>query len=132
MEKNTYNILKIVIPIFVLCGMVVSNGNLILALLFVIAGMILLYIASKKVNAVIHDERTILIKSNASRMSMGVFINIIFLSGIAILALNSIYPNYIQIEFTINASNLGFILCMAGLLFWTLYAGFHVYYHRKY
>ncbi|MEN6293413.1 MAG: DUF2178 domain-containing protein [Methanobacterium sp.] len=130
MNKKTYNISRILIITFILVGMWISNGNMLLALLFVITGMISLYTVSTNINEVMHDERTTLIKSNASRMSMGIFINIIFLSGIVILVLNSIYPNYIQ--FTINASDLGFILCTAGLLFWTLYIGFHEYYSRKY
>lgn len=130
MNKKTYNIFRILIIAFILVGILISNGNMLLALLFVITGMISLYAISKNVNEVMYDERTTLIKSNASRMSMGIFINIIFLSGIVILVLNSVYPNYIQ--FTINASDLGFILCTAGLLFWTLYIGFYEYYGRKY
>jgi uncharacterized membrane protein len=107
MDKITYNILRILIVIFLVVGIWFSE-NLPLAFLFIIVSMTLLYIIPKKVNEVIWDERTQLIKSNASRMAMGIFIFIIFSSGFALLVSNNDYPDYAQAGFSLlNASNLG-------------------------
>ena len=132
MDNKTYNISRILILIFVVMGIFFS-GNLISSFLFVIAGMILLYITSKMVNEVTFDERNRLIKSNASRMAMGIFIVIIFISGTALLVLNNTFPDYAQIGFNLlNASNLYFTLCSALILLWFLYIGFYGYYSRRY
>lgn len=132
MDKKTYNISRILIMVLLIIGVFISE-NLILASLFVVGGMILLYIASKNVNEALWDERTKLIKSNASRMAAGIFILIIFFSGSVLLAINSISIEYAKAGFNLlTPSNLGFTLCMALALFWFLYFGFYRYYSRRY
>lgn len=92
----------------------------------------MLYIASKNVSEATWDERSILIKSNASRMALGVFVVMIFFSGFGLLAMNNAFPGYAKAGFNLlTSSNLGFTLSMALVLFWLLYIGFYQYYSRK-
>lgn len=124
MNKKNMQLFRILLIIFIAAAVAwaVPMGNLVLALVFILMGIILSYALQKMVDDVTEDERTYVVAGKASRMAMLTFLTIITLVGISLLALKGYFPEFKQAGLTlVNAS------CMLILL----YTGFFVYYNKK-
>jgi uncharacterized membrane protein len=124
MNKKTIQLFRILLIIFVAAAVAwaVPMGNLVLAFVFILLGLILSYVLRKMVEDVTEDERTYVVAGKASRMAMLTFLAMITLGGISLLALNGYFPQFKQAGLTlVNAS------CLLILL----YTGFFVYYNKK-
>lgn len=124
MNKKNMQLFRILLIIFIAAavGWAVPMGNLILAFVFVLLGIILSYALQRMVHDVTEDERTYLVAGKAARMAMLTFLTIITIGGISILALKGYFPEYKQAGLTlVNAS------CLLILL----YTGFFVFFNKK-
>lgn len=124
MDKKTYQSIRTMIIIIVatLVGSAVILGNLLLAFITLLLGFLISYFIRKNVYEVTEDERTYHVAYKASRMAMLLFLTIITVSGIAILTLKNIFPEFIQV---------GFTLANSACLLLLLYSGFYLYYNKK-
>jgi len=124
MNKKNYQLFRILIIIFVAAtvGWAIPSGKLVLAFMFILIGIILMFVLRKQVEDITEDERTSLVAGKASRMAMLSFLTIITLGGISVLALHDYFPEFKQAGLTlVNAS------CLLILL----YTGFYFYYNKK-
>ncbi len=124
MEKKTYQTFRVLIGTFVgaLTAAAVIIGNLLLAFVTLLLGVLLSYFVKKNVYEVTEDERTSLIANKASRMAMLSFLTIITVLGIGLLTLKNNFPEFTQAGYTLSYS-----ACLL-LLF---YSGFYAYYDKK-
>ncbi|MCK9151899.1 DUF2178 domain-containing protein [Methanobacterium alcaliphilum] len=123
MNKKNMQLFRVLLIIFVAAavGWAIPMGNLVLAFVFILLGVILSYVLRKMVVDVTEDERTYVVAGKAARMAMLTFLTIITLGGISLLALKGYFPEYKQAGLTmVNAS------CLLILL----YTGFFVYFNR--
>ena len=124
MEKKTYQTFRMLIGAFVgaLVAAAVIMGNLLLALVTLVLGVLLSYFVKKNVYEIMGDERTALIANRASRMAMLSFLTIITVLGVVLLTLKNNFPEFMQAGYTLSYS-----ACLL-LLF---YIGFYAYYDKK-
>ena len=124
MEKKTYQTFRMLIGAFVgaLVAAAVIMGNLLLAIVTLVLGVLLSYFVKKNVYEIMEDERTSLIANKASRMAILSFLAIITVLGIGLLTLKNNFPEFMQAGYTLSYS-----ACLL-LLF---YIGFYAYYDKK-
>lgn len=124
MEKKTYQTFRMLIGAFVgaLVAAAVIMGNLLLALVTLLLGVLLSYFVKKNVYEIMEDERTSLIANRASRMAMLSFLTVITVLGIGLLTLKNNFSEFMQAGYTLSYS-----ACLL-LLF---YIGFYAYYDKK-
>lgn len=124
MEKKTYQTIRTLIVTIVaaIIGSAVIMGNLLLAVITLILGVLISYFIRKNVYEVTEDERTYLVAGKSSRMAMFSFLAIITVLGIGLLTLKNTFP-----EFTLA----GFTLANSACLLLLLYSGFYFYYDKK-
>lgn len=124
MKKNTnLNIRTLIVTaVAALIGSAVIMGNLLLAAITLILGVLISYFIRKNVYEITEDERTYLVAGKASRMAMISFLSIITVVGIGLLTLRNILPEFTQASYTLSYS---------GCLLLILYSGFYFYYNKK-
>ena len=124
MEKKTYQTFRMLIGTFVgaLVAAAVIMGNLLLAIVTLLLGVLLSYFVKKNVYEIMEDERTSLIANKASRMAILSFLAIITVLGIGLLTLKNNFPEFTQAGYTLSYS-----ACLL-LLF---YIGFYAHYDKK-
>lgn len=124
MEKSTYQTIRTLIAAIAaaLIGSAVIMGNLLLAVITLILGVLISYFVRKNVYEVTEDERTYLVAGKASRMAMLSFLTIITVFGIGLLTMKNNFPEFTQA---------GFTLAYSACLLLILYSGFYFYYDKK-
>ncbi len=124
MEKRTYQTFRMLIATFVavLIGSSIILGNVLLAFVTLLLGVLISYFVRKNVYEVTGDERTSLVANKASRMAMLSFLSIITVLGIGILTLKNTFPEFTQA---------GYTLAYSACLLLLFYSGFYVYYDKK-
>lgn len=120
MNRKQFALYRVTIAaaIGVVIAYAVLTENAVLAMVAVIIGMALLYLAKRKVAETVEDERIYRISGKASRRTLEIFGIGIALTGITLLALK---------EFTEAGYALAFSACILGLL----HSVFYSYYRRR-
>jgi uncharacterized membrane protein len=124
LNKKTYQNLRLFIIVLVaaLVASAVIMGNLLLAFITLLLGILASYFIKKNVYEITEDERTALVANKASRMAMVLFVTIITVLGVGLLTLKSTFPEFTQA---------GFTLADSACLLLLLYSGFYLYYNKK-
>ncbi|WP_414469559.1 DUF2178 domain-containing protein [Methanobacterium sp. ACI-7] len=113
-------------------GLILANIYIIIVAIILLAGVgVVLYINRDNLeeifkgdsNVIVEDERTQLINEKAATMTLGILIAVVIYSGIIIVALRNIYPQFLQSAYT---------LFIVGVFCFILYFLSRFYYTRKY
>ena len=118
MRLETYNKIRsaIVFAIAILTAYGVLQNNIFIVVVAVTSGIVALYISRRGLTEIVHDERTILIRSKAASATVAITtvamaivgLSLVFLSGQGI-------GNYEQIGYLL-AYQASIILCLNALL----------------
>ncbi len=124
MERKTYQTFRMLIVIFVavLIGSSVIMGNILLAFVTLLLGVLISYFVRKNVYEVTEDERTSLIANKASQMAMLSFLTMTTVLGIGLLTLKNTFPEFTQA---------GYTMAYSSCLLLIFYGGFYMYYDKK-
>lgn len=125
MERKKFNLYKLVITFGVgfLVGLSAINGELTIAIVAVVIGMILLYLLKNRVTQVIEDERIYRISDKASRRTIQVVGIITALLGLTIIGLSK--SGYLEL------AEVGFSLAYFATALLMVYMLFYGYYAKK-
>lgn len=124
MNKKIYSKLRlfIVAVVAAVIAVAVINGNLLLAFMVMLLGILASYFIKKNVQEITEDERTAMVANKASRMALLSFATLITVLGVGLLTLKNTFPEFTQAGFTLTDS-----ACLLLLL----YNGFYLYYNKK-
>ena len=126
MERKKFKLYGLVITIVVgfFIGLSASRGELTIAVVAVVAGMILLYVLKSRVKQVIEDERVYRISEKASRRTIQVVGTTTALIGLTIIGLSkSEYLELVEVGYS--------LACFATALL-MVYMIFYGYYAKKF
>jgi uncharacterized membrane protein len=126
MEQKTYK--KYVIGIGSAVGIVVGyaavRGNIVLAAVAVVTGMLFLYLCKTRVTGVIEDERAYRISEKASRRTVQIIGVSSAVSGLGMIGLSR--AGYMEME------QVGFALAYYATVLLAVYMLFYWYYSNQY
>jgi len=128
MNLKTYKFIKSLVVVLVSITMAISVffGNILLAFLGVITGMLLLTLMKKKTKVKVEDERTEQISLKACKATYFVTTCVLLISSSLLITLG--YKGRIEATFIIS---LGIVLSYITMFIISLYSFFFYYFNKK-